>query len=69
VLVYIRDTKDRWLKYKSDPKVFASKMQLIEDAAKKVKDDDPILIIYTTGTTGFPKPAMLTNAGIVCQNW
>ncbi len=34
----------------------------------KVDDKDPILIIFTTGSTGFPKPAMITNIGITCQN-
>ncbi|MFX1498792.1 MAG: class I adenylate-forming enzyme family protein [Promethearchaeota archaeon] len=34
----------------------------------KVGQDDPILIIFTTGSTGYPKPAMLTNKGITCQN-
>jgi len=34
----------------------------------KVSEDDPILIIFTTGSTGYPKPAMLTNKGITCQN-
>jgi fatty-acyl-CoA synthase len=34
----------------------------------KVGEDDPILIIFTTGSTGYPKPAMLTNKGITCQN-
>lgn len=34
----------------------------------KVGENDPILIIFTTGSTGFPKPAMLTNKGITCQN-
>lgn len=35
----------------------------------KVDENDPILIIFTTGSTGFPKPAMLTNIGITCQNF
>ncbi|MHA1438840.1 MAG: class I adenylate-forming enzyme family protein [Promethearchaeota archaeon] len=34
----------------------------------KVGEKDPILIIFTTGSTGFPKPAMLTNIGITAQN-
>ena len=68
VLVYIRETKARWLQYKSDATLYAQKMRLLEERAAMVKEDDPILIIYTTGTTGFPKPAMLTNVGIVCQN-
>ena len=69
VLEYTRDMKARWIKYKKDPKVFAEKMAMIQAAAAKVKEDDPVLIIYTTGTTGFPKPAMLTNTGIIAQNY
>ncbi|MFX1327359.1 MAG: class I adenylate-forming enzyme family protein [Promethearchaeota archaeon] len=34
----------------------------------KVDENDPIIIIFTTGSTGYPKPAMLTNKGITCQN-
>ena len=34
----------------------------------KVGEDDPIIIIFTTGSTGWPKPAMLTNKSITCQN-
>jgi fatty-acyl-CoA synthase len=38
------------------------------EECEKVGEDDPILIIFTTGSTGYPKPAMLTNKGITCQN-
>lgn len=34
----------------------------------KVGEEDPIMIVFTTGSTGYPKPAMLTNRGITCQN-
>ncbi len=34
----------------------------------KVGGKDPVIIIFTTGSTGFPKPAMLRNEGIICQN-
>ncbi|MBD3254938.1 MAG: AMP-binding protein [Candidatus Lokiarchaeota archaeon] len=33
-----------------------------------VNGKDPIMIVFTTGSTGFPKPAMIKNEGIVCQN-
>ncbi|MFX1503887.1 MAG: class I adenylate-forming enzyme family protein [Promethearchaeota archaeon] len=39
----------------------------IEECAK-VGEDDPVMIIFTTGSTGWPKPAMLTNKSITCQN-
>jgi acyl-CoA synthetase (AMP-forming)/AMP-acid ligase II len=38
------------------------------EECSKVDDKDPILIIFTTGSTGFPKPAMITNIGITSQN-
>ncbi|MHA1284305.1 MAG: class I adenylate-forming enzyme family protein [Promethearchaeota archaeon] len=69
ILNFLKEARDNWLSYKKNPELFAKKMKFLENAASKVKEDDPILIIYTTGTTGFPKPAMLTNTGIVCQNY
>ncbi len=44
-----------------------SMKQYIEECAK-VGEDDPIMIVFTTGSTGYPKPAMLTNKSITCQN-
>ncbi|MFX1243173.1 MAG: class I adenylate-forming enzyme family protein [Promethearchaeota archaeon] len=44
-----------------------SMREFFEECAK-VGEDDPIMIIFTTGSTGWPKPAMLTNKGITCQN-
>jgi len=38
------------------------------EECNKIREDDPILIIFTTGSTGYPKPAMLSNKGITCQN-
>jgi fatty-acyl-CoA synthase len=67
-LVFDREMRTAWMQYLENPSLMAQKMAKIESVAKLVKEDDPILIIYTTGTTGFPKPAMLTNVGIVCQN-
>ncbi len=62
----------------SDAKSMASKYFNINESSEKKKilaerkltltEDDPILIIYTTGTTGMPKPAMLTNKSIIAQN-
>ncbi len=43
-------------------------MKIFKAECAKVKEDDPILIVFTTGTTGWPKPAMITNVGITSQN-
>ncbi|MEJ2293400.1 MAG: class I adenylate-forming enzyme family protein, partial [Candidatus Lokiarchaeota archaeon] len=43
-------------------------MKNFKTECEMVGEDDPILIIFTTGSTGYPKPAMLTNKGITCQN-
>lgn len=38
------------------------------DAHANVSEYDPALVIYTTGSTGYPKPALLGHRGISCQN-
>jgi len=43
-------------------------MKEFNEECAKVSENDPIMIVFTTGSTGFPKPAMLTNLGITCQN-
>ncbi|MHA1997632.1 MAG: class I adenylate-forming enzyme family protein, partial [Promethearchaeota archaeon] len=40
----------------------------VKKAQKKVNKDDPGLIIFTTGSTGEPKPAMLSHHNILVQN-
>jgi fatty-acyl-CoA synthase len=40
----------------------------VKKAQKKVGKRDPILIIFTTGSTGYPKPAMLCSENILIQN-
>lgn len=37
-------------------------------AAAAVVDTDGAQVIYTTGSTGFPKPALLSHRNITCQN-
>jgi len=39
-----------------------------QDAAQSVKPTDGAQVIYTTGSTGFPKPALLSHRNITCQN-
>jgi acyl-CoA synthetase (AMP-forming)/AMP-acid ligase II len=36
--------------------------------AATIGEDDGALVIYTTGSTGFPKPALLSHRNITCQN-
>ncbi len=40
----------------------------VKKAQKKVKTKDPCLIIFTTGSTGKPKPALLSHEAILVQN-
>ena len=40
----------------------------VKKAQKKVDKRDPILIIFTTGSTGYPKPALLCSENILIQN-
>ncbi|GAB4322597.1 MAG: AMP-binding protein [Promethearchaeota archaeon] len=39
-----------------------------EEAKAAVKETDGCQVIYTTGSTGFPKPALLSHRGITAQN-
>ncbi|MHA2295538.1 MAG: class I adenylate-forming enzyme family protein [Candidatus Hodarchaeales archaeon] len=40
----------------------------VSRAQKKVNKYDPCVIIFTTGSTGFPKPALLSHNNILVQN-
>jgi fatty-acyl-CoA synthase len=40
----------------------------VKKAQKQVTKRDPILIIFTTGSTGYPKPALLCSENILTQN-
>jgi len=37
-------------------------------ATSQINENDGALVIYTTGSTGLPKPALLTHRNITCQN-
>ena len=40
----------------------------VKKAQNQVEKHDPCLIIFTTGSTGFPKPALLSHESILVQN-
>ncbi len=37
-------------------------------AVARVRENDGCLVIFTTGSTGYPKPALLSHRSITCQN-
>ncbi len=39
-----------------------------QQAAGQVREEQAALVIFTTGSTGSPKPALLSHRGITCQN-
>ncbi|MBN2153129.1 MAG: acyl--CoA ligase [Candidatus Lokiarchaeota archaeon] len=67
-LLFAKEARDAYYKHLQGGDL-PRQLQRLADAASAVREDDPIFIIYTTGSTGFPKPAMLTNVGIVAQNF
>ncbi|MFX0014388.1 MAG: class I adenylate-forming enzyme family protein [Promethearchaeota archaeon] len=40
----------------------------VKKAQNQIAKNDPCLIIFTTGSTGFPKPALLSHENILVQN-
>ena len=42
--------------------------EVLEKAQKLVGKRDPILILFTTGSTGYPKPALICSENILMQN-
>ena len=43
-------------------------LRKVKKAQKQVHTNDPCLIIFTTGSTGYPKPALLSHENILVQN-
>lgn len=43
-------------------------LKAFREAMDSVQENDGCQVIYTTGSTGFPKPALLTHRNITCQN-
>jgi len=57
-------TAEEAMKDPSNSSILKTYMQ----AASRVKEDDGALVIYTTGSTGLPKPALLSHRNTTCQN-
>ena len=51
-----------WLKIKD---IFTNKL---DKTYKTIKTKDPAIIIFTTGTTGTPKPALMSHENVIVQN-
>lgn len=47
---------------------YISMTKTLPDSEPLIKDDDPALIVFTSGSTGYPKPALLSHRNIICQN-
>ncbi|MHA1732651.1 MAG: class I adenylate-forming enzyme family protein [Promethearchaeota archaeon] len=43
-------------------------LQKFGAVSASITENDGCLVIYTTGSTGLPKPALLSHRGITCQN-
>jgi len=43
-------------------------LKAFREATAQVTENDGALVIYTTGSTGLPKPALLSHRNITCQN-
>jgi long-chain acyl-CoA synthetase len=61
-----------WVDIKPAPNLFSFKKLLEKHAAPPSKvtsnpSEDVAMLLYTGGTTGFPKAAMLTNRNLVCN--
>jgi acyl-CoA synthetase (AMP-forming)/AMP-acid ligase II len=64
ILNFTQRIRKKWLDLTKNPELLSQKFKLVNEYSKKVDESDPVLIIYTTGSTGFPKPSLLTNIGM-----
>lgn len=69
VLNFTKKARAHYLEFKKESKIWEQKIAQLEKMKNLIDPfKDGAMIIYTTGSTGFPKPAVLSNAGIICQN-
>ncbi|MEX2684183.1 MAG: AMP-binding protein, partial [Candidatus Sigynarchaeota archaeon] len=69
ILNFLERARRRWKALQKEPAQFKATLDALDGLKRSVDAaKDGAMIIFTTGSTGFPKPALLSNAGIVCQN-
>nr|MDO8113524.1 class I adenylate-forming enzyme family protein [Candidatus Sigynarchaeota archaeon] len=68
ILNFLKRARRKWLEYKAIGMLEQKLVMLEQRKQSVVPDKDGAMIIFTTGSTGFPKPAVLSNAGLICQN-
>ena len=64
--VIAQQAKELGEKVASDPD--APELKAFKEATSQITENDGALVIYTTGSTGLPKPALLSHRNITCQN-
>ena len=66
-LVVAEEAKQEALAVLPDPSR-SPELKAYQEATSRVTENDGCQVIYTTGSTGFPKPALLTHRNISAQN-
>lgn len=69
ILNLLKRARARWRSLLSSEAAMAGAMASLEARRREIDPArDGAMLIFTTGSTGYPKPAVLPGAGIVCQN-